>query len=335
MKYSFIVPIYNVESYLEQCVDSLLKQTYEDYEIVLIDDGATDSSGQMADSYAEKYPDIVRVEHQKNAGLGGARNTGIDLARGQYLIMIDSDDYVSEKMLETVEKYLKKYDNDILIFNYVRVEENGEKKIQKLHESEAEYISMEQKQFLLEQPAAWNKVYRASLFQNTGIRYPERIYYEDLATTPCLALHADKIGAIQEPLYYYIQRNSSIMHSKSLQRTMEICTSLSRILEYYKKERQFERYYEELEFLTELHVLCFAMHRILYMEPAWDKVEELQKFVTGYFPDYKKNAYMKVYLQEHENRLERNMIAGNYSEAYRKIQLKKLAGKVKRILCRK
>lgn len=115
IKYSFIVPVYNVERYLKRCLDSIIAQTYHDYEAILIDDGSTDSSGQLVDEYALIYPDKMRVIHQKNAGLGGARNTGIEAAKGEYLIMVDSDDYISERMLETVDRYLIQYHNDILI----------------------------------------------------------------------------------------------------------------------------------------------------------------------------------------------------------------------------
>lgn len=134
MKYSFIVPIYNVENYLKKCIDSLLAQTYGSFEIILVDDGSTDSSGAIADEYAEKYSEIIQVIHQVNTGQGGARNTGITVASGDYLLMVDSDDYVSENMLEILDGYLEKYNCDILIFNYIEVKKSGEQQIQYLHE---------------------------------------------------------------------------------------------------------------------------------------------------------------------------------------------------------
>lgn len=312
VKYSFIVPIYNVEKYLNRCIDSLLAQTYRDFEIVLIDDGSTDSSGAIADRYVEKFSSIITVEHQENKGLGGARNTGIDLAKGNYLVMVDSDDYVSEHLLEVVDRYLIQYDSDLLIFDYIVEEENGSQRIQRLHDINA-YTSITPKQYILEAPAAWNKVYCTSLFKETGIRFPERIFYEDLATSPCFAIHAVNIGVIEESLYHYIQRGTSIMHTSNTQRMTEAIPAVKRTLEYYKQQEKFDEYYKELEYLTVRNVLCSAVQRILEVKYDVSKIKMLEQFVRGYFPNYTQNAYLQNYLKKSGTRREKWIVEKRYS----------------------
>lgn len=327
VKYSFIVPIYNVENYLTKCVDSLLAQTYKNFEIVLVNDGSTDSSGLIADDYAQKWPQFITVEHQENKGLGGARNTGIELSQGEYLLMVDSDDYVSEQLLETVDKYLLQHNNDLLIFDYI-VERDGIQK-ERLDNTDF-YKPITSKQYFSEALAAWNKVYRVSLFKETGIRFPERIFYEDLATSPCLAIHAASIGVIKEPLYHYVQRGSSIMHTSDVQRMMEIIPAMKVVLEYYKQQGKFEEYYEELEYLAVCNILCSTVQRILSVRYDGSKIKQLEQFVRKYFSDYEKSSYIQNYLQQPGTRREKWIIEQRYGKLFLEYVVKKGLGAVRR-----
>lgn len=329
MKYSFIVPIYNVEQYIKKCVDSLLEQTYKDFEIVLVDDGSTDSSGLIADNYAEKWPQFITVKHQINKGLGGARNTGIELSKGDYLVMVDSDDYVSEKLLEIVDRYLVQYNNDLLIFDYIVEEEDGSQRVQRLHNITS-YTPITPKQYLLETPAAWNKIYRASLFKETGVRFPARIFYEDLATSPCFAIYAVNIGVIEEALYHYIQRGTSIMHTSNTQRMTEIIPAAQKVLEYYKQQGKFEEYYEELEYLTIRNVLCSAIQRILEVKYDDSKIKLLEQFVRGYFSNYEQNPYLQNYLKQPGTRREKWIV----EKRYRSLFLEYILKQGLRVVCR-
>lgn len=201
--------------------------------------------------------------------------------------MVDSDDYVSPRLLECADRYLEDNEEDILIFNFVTEEENGKQKVQILHPGSGyRYISA--KEFIMETPAAWNKIYKAKLFKETNLRYLEKIYYEDVATPPCLALYADKIGVIDEALYYYIQRHSSIIHTKNTSRIMEICDAVKRTINYYKNNNKFDMFHLELEYLTVIHVLCLGVQRVLGSEYDEIKMKELLGFVMNAFPNYKK-----------------------------------------------
>ncbi len=311
MKFSFIIPIYNVENYLCKCLDSILAQTYKDYEIILIDDGSRDRSGEIADAYAEKYPEKIRVFHQKNGGQGEARNTGIAMARGKYLLMVDSDDYIAEWMLEVAEKYLDKYDDDILIFNFITEEINGTQHLESLHKVE-KHTWISPKEYIFEAPAPWNKIFRASLFQGTNVRFPARIIYEDLATIPCLALWAKRIGVVKEAPYYYVQRASSTMHTSDTERMLEICTAVEKILDYFKKQNKFQDFYYELECLTVGNVLCSGIRRILNVKFEYSKVQKLEHFTRQNFPDYKQNPYLKKEMESPGFRRERWIITQKY-----------------------
>ena len=323
MKYSFIVPIYNVEKYLKKCIDSLLAQTYGSFEIILVDDGSTDSSGAIADEYAGKYSEIIRVIHQSNTGQGGARNAGITVASGDYLFMVDSDDYVSENMLEILDGYLEKYNCDILIFNYIEVKKNGEQQIQCLHKA-ASYTQITSEQFILELAAPWNKVFRASLFQKSDIRFPNRIYYEDLATNPCLALHAKQIGAIDTALYYYVQRESSTMHSRDTQRMTDVCKAMEIVLNYYKKCGQFEQYYQELEYLTVSHVLIATVQRMLQVKYEYKKIRGLEQFVEQHFCNYIDNPYIQEMINKPEYRRVKRIVEKKHLQLFIGYALRKI-----------
>lgn len=237
VKYSFIVPVYNVEKYISKCIDSLLAQTYRLFEIIIVDDGSPDASGNIADSYQSKYPGIVKVIHQKNTGQGGARNHGIELAQGEYILFVDGDDFVVPNMLEIIDTYTGKYNNDLLFFQWETIKE---KKLVECADVAylGDYSTMSLVEYVYQQPSPCRKVYKASIFRNKQLRFPSRIFYEDLSLAPCLVSEAKSIGVIQEKLYFYVQHKSSTMHSKDVNRISELQTipaKMQKVLE--DKER--------------------------------------------------------------------------------------------------
>ena len=205
MKFSIIVPVYNVEKYLPRCLDSVLDQEFDDYEIIAVDDESPDNSIDILNEY-QKKTEKLKIIRQKNKGLGGARNTGIKEAAGEYLIFLDSDDYISPKMLSSLNEYLKKEDLDILAFDCERVTESGQT-IEKVSvkDYQDQYTSLNAKQYLLFEPTSCVKTYRRTLYTEHRIEFPEKLWYEDLATTLKLSAYATKIGYLKEVFYYYVQ----------------------------------------------------------------------------------------------------------------------------------
>ena len=214
---SIIVPVYKVENYLPKCIDSILAQTFTDFELILVEDGSPDDCPALCDAAAEKDA-RVRVIHQKNGGLSAARNAGLDAARGAWIGFVDSDDYIAPEMYEVLYQAVQSTGADLALCDYAEVDEAGAP-CQSMHVSlsEGELTGQE----LLKRASglmvqlAWNKLYRRAIF--TQLRYPEGKLNEDLFLIPEVCLQIQKAVVVPKALYYYVQRGGSIMNeSKTL-----------------------------------------------------------------------------------------------------------------------
>ena len=216
---SVIVPIYNVEKYLNRCVDSIINQTYKNLEIILVDDGSPDNCGKICDEYAKKDKRI-KVIHKKNGGLSDARNAGIDLAKGKYIGFVDSDDYIEKDMYSYLYNLVLENNAQISICNWYEVNEN--ERIDKNIKFNDFTIGKDRAIEMLIQDKiiknyAWNKLYDISLFKKYDIRYPYGRKMEDVGTTYKLFYYSKKIAIGNKPEYNYIIRSNSIMNSKNFQ----------------------------------------------------------------------------------------------------------------------
>lgn len=212
---SVIVPVYNVEKYLNRCVDSVVEQSYENLEIILVDDGSTDGSGIICDYYNKKDARVV-VIHKANGGLSDARNVGIDIAKGEYLCFVDSDDYIDKRFVQTLYDNLKQYGTSVSAVNLACFDENNRYRNVSDTQGEPEILSeLDSIRFLFTNQKycnyAWNKMYKTELFK--GVRYPFGKKMEDLGTTYLLIEKAGKVVYNPKALYYYYQRSDSILHS--------------------------------------------------------------------------------------------------------------------------
>lgn len=295
MKFSVIIPVYNVEAYLNKCLDSVTKQTFLDYEVIIVDDESTDHSGQIADEYA-KNDARIQVIHQKNTRQGGARNTGIAHAKGEYFIFVDSDDYVSETLLEKVNYYLEQTNPDILVYNHVEVNEDD--KILDAKESKGILKEVNTEEFMLLGPCVWNKAFRRNLFIENEILFPEKIWYEDMTADLKLGLMSKKTVVVDEILYFYRQRQGSTMQCTNVDRVFEIMQAFQVVLDFYKKEEKDKIYAKELEWLCFLHVLYYPAFRLLSLDYHVREMKILQMFCKERFPNFKDNYYLKQKITE-------------------------------------
>ena len=209
---SIIVPVFNAERHLDECVRSLLAQTFSEIEIILIDDGSTDQSGKLCDEYAEKDK-RVKVIHQKNQGQSAARNTGIVNSTGDYIMFADSDDWVLPDFCRIPYEKAVQYDADCVMFKYVWFDK-GKCEFQKDYESGLK--TSEEAIMLVNDGiglAPWNKLYKKSLFDN--IRFPVGRIFEDIPTIPKLVHLATKVFYENESLYYYRAIKNSTTHKHS------------------------------------------------------------------------------------------------------------------------
>ncbi len=243
---SVIVPVYKVEPYLRQCVDSILAQTYTDFELILIDDGSPDSCGAICDEYAEQ-DSRVRVIHQENGGLSAARNAGIDTARGDYLTFIDSDDWVHSMYLELLLNAVVENNVDISVCTFERPTGRKESTNCLSEHLITERITAED--LLIEHEWNYNyacgKLYNSKLF--TKIRYPVGKIYEDTFTTYKLlyASNGTYIAWLNQPLYYYYTNEEGISHSPWTPKELTVFDGIVNQLEFYHNNRYVRAYKKE------------------------------------------------------------------------------------------
>ena len=208
MLVSIIIPVYNVEKYIEKCLRSLLNQAFEEYEIIVVIDGSTDASEKIVRNFQKEDPKRIKIICQEKKGPGAARNAGIAAADGDYLLFVDSDDYISPNLMASAYGKAVETQSDIVAFDVIYVDENGKHLRRKSAVySDNESILKEPGRLLI-LPCLWNKLYKKSLFDKNNVSIPENILMgEDLAVNAELLSSAQKITHLAEPLYFYVQRS--------------------------------------------------------------------------------------------------------------------------------
>lgn len=214
---SIIVPIYKVELYINKCIDSILNQTYTNLEIILVDDGSPDNCGRICDDY-KKRDSRIKVIHKKNGGLSEARNYGIDLSTGDYILFVDSDDYIHKNMCKILLEKANKYDVDIVSCNLIEIyPDNSSKNNKQIIDTEEKVFSnikmIEQYFFnyTVDLNVVWNKLYRRKIFFNKErLRFPVGKLHEDNYMIYKFYYYANRILVIKDILYYYVRRENSI-----------------------------------------------------------------------------------------------------------------------------
>lgn len=282
---SIIVPVYKVEKYLSRCIDSIIKQTYSNLEIILVDDGSPDNSGKICDEYA-KRDERIKVIHKLNGGLSDARNYGLDVATGDYIGFVDSDDYIKEDMFQTLYYLCEENEADISIISFYEIMENkiigvrdsGE--LQILNKIEAI------KELLIDtriQSYVWNKLFKKQLF--TDIRFPTGKNFEDIATTLILFERCNKIVRLEEPKYYYLRRNDSIVgvrNYKTYHDYMEVI--LDKYLYLKDKYPQIE-VYNAYNFVINM-IWLYTIIVSYDIHELYSKYDELYKKFTEIIEEY-------------------------------------------------
>ncbi len=295
MRFSIIIPVYNVKEYLQGCIDSVLANDCSDCEIILVDDGCTDGvCPGICDENAKAHPHLIRVIHQENRGLGGARNTGLEAAKGEYLFFVDSDDTISPDSLQILSRAIDESGADIYSFALWSHDGQGSKERMEASRMIPGVFSLRQRpEFLLSLPAAWARVWKRSLFLETGIRYPSRVWYEDIRTSTKLFAAAESIVTLPDALYWYLQRPGSIMNSGNVLRSGEILWAFDDLLEWFRQQGLYEIYEQELSRLAVDHILLAAVVRVSRVDPKAELLGELTAYMEKNFPHYHANPYLK------------------------------------------
>ena len=261
MKLSIIVPVYNVEKYLEECVDSLLNQTLQDLEIFLVDDGSTDRSGEIADRYAKEYPDKVHTLHLNNGGQGRARNAALPMASGDYVGFVDSDDWIERDMYEKLLDRAEKTGADVVVCDFLEHYADGR---------EQTLPACFQDHPLSAAGSSCNKIFRRSLIGD--LRFPEGLWYEDFYFSAVMLLRSKRTEFIPEPLYVYRRGQESTMHNNNARKNLDML----KIMELIEREIG-EDAREDFDFLVINHVVLDSISR-LARQDAPDKAEVIRAF---------------------------------------------------------
>lgn len=280
---SVIVPVYNMESYLEKCMDSLVNQTLDDIEIIVVNDGSVDNSLKILNKYKKKYPEKVQVINQENSGISVARNNGLKKATGKYVGFVDSDDFIDLNMFKHLYDKCKKINADIVVCNYKKYYSDTDS-----YES-VDVVRNIHCSSLFEEPslinsiyyAPWNKLYKRSLFD--GIKFPVNKKYEDINAILKVFLKAKKIGKLDEYLYLYRINNSgeTLTINKKIS---DIVYILKDLVDWCKK-------------LNEYHLIESEMEKLCVNSLFYYLILSYQINDKNYILDFRKNIIVFLNLE--------------------------------------
>jgi len=251
IKVSIVVPVYNTEKYLDKCLHSLVNQTLDLVEIIIVNDGSTDKSQMIIDEYLKKYPDRVKIFIKNNGGLSDARNFGIERASGEYIGFVDSDDYVNTNMFKNLYEAAISKNADIVECDYKSFYYKKDEIVFfepdcKTNKKYQDIIINESKSIIVDiSDMAWNKIYRKNLFIDYTIRFPKGLWHEDYATIPILISKAKKYALIDYVGYYYLQRENSITHSVST-KSLDVISGFNYTINEMKRLESYNIFEEEL-----------------------------------------------------------------------------------------
>ncbi len=308
-KVSVIVPVYNVEKYIKNCLESLVNQTLKDIEIIIVNDGSTDSSKSIIDEYIEKYDNIVYLE-KENGGLSDARNYGLNYAKGEYVAFLDSDDYVDisiyEKMYnkaiaensdyvecdfywaypKKIKNSFSKLENDNSYTNLKKANHYSKLKL------DNGYIYKNKKEMMTYgRVVAWNKLIKREIITE---KFPVSLNYEDVEFFYKLIPNINKFSFVKEPLVYYIQRENSIVNKQDY-RTGQIFNVFNNVFDYYKKNDLYDEYKDELEYTYTRILLCSSLKRMAKIKDKVARerlIDETWQNLNTKFPNWKKNSIL-------------------------------------------
>ena len=296
-KVSIIVPVYNVEKYLNKCLNSLVNQTFKDIEIIIINDGSPDNSKQIIENYKAKYDNIIKVINQQNQGLSASRNNGLKIASGDYIIFVDSDDYIELNMVEKMYNKILEEQADVVICGNNVVNEDY-KLISKTFPNKYESYNFIT-QMIFGNLSAWNKIIRKSILNDSTLLFRKNVWYEDIDFSFKLFLKSKKICILHENLYNYSLRPGSIMSSKNLVKNLDLIDAFDEIISSAKKNNCYEKYYNEIEFLVINHLYISCVVRIITNDYSSKNeknklLNTIFKYMNENFYNYSKNEYLKI-----------------------------------------
>ena len=285
IKVSVIIPVYNTEDYLRECIESLVNQTLREIEILIVNDGSTDSSLEIMKEFKNKYPNIIKIFDKVNGGQASARNYALPFAQGEYLGFVDSDDWVDSTMYEEMYEKAEKEDADIVICDMV----------DHFPDRTVCYPSSRFENKFKVTPSACNKLFKRSLVKEDV--FPVGLWYEDFEFTTMQLMKTDCISVIHKGLYHCHCREVSTMYNNNSEKNQDILVVLEHLVEYVEKNGWYEKYKNVQEYLYIDHVLITSINRVQKQTNEKKKIviNNLRKEVLKkYNSFYKDDAFREM-----------------------------------------
>lgn len=293
VKVSVIIPVYNVEEYIDKCLKSLINQTLKEIEIIVVNDGSPDNSQKIIDKYVKKYPEKVKSFIKENGGQGSARNYGLLQANGEYIAYVDSDDWVETNMLEEMYNKAISDNSDVVVCGNNVVSMNGE--IIKVEP--AVIYNDTNLDILFGKMAVWNKIYKKELLLKNKIEFRQKVWYEDIDFSVKILFDTLNVSFVDKPFYNYLLRPGSTMNNSNIKRNLELNLAFDEMINYFKNKNTYEENYEKLEFLCLYHMYISGITRVINCKvPMKDKKVIINKYidyVKNNFKTFKNNKYIK------------------------------------------
>lgn len=290
-----------MERYLRRCLNSLVNQTLENIEVIVVNDGSLDGSQKIIDEFKEQYPFKIKGYIKQNGGLSSARNYGLKLAKGKYIGFVDGDDYADKAMYEKLYNRSILTEADIVVCGYYAVSEDSDESREVQTGNMQHYnksVFDNSKLLYINCPYAWNKIFKKTLFESSSITFPKGMIFEDICTVYPLFIYANKIAKVDECLYYYyIKREGSITGTYS-EKSIQILLSLTVLNSFFKKAELFDEFKEILLFINLRHIFNRIFEYRLYscrsvqLEYLYKGFEHLNEQFPGWVKD---NFYFDFY----------------------------------------
>ena len=281
IKVSVIVPVYNVEKFIDKCLNSLVNQTLKEIEIIVVNDGSSDNSQKIIDEYVKKYPNKVKSFIKENGGQGSARNMGMEKAVGEYISFVDSDDWLDLNTLEKMYTLAKKDKSDIVICDMVDHYSNYT-----IYHNCTKYNSVFEVT-----PSACNKIFRKELIKD--FRFLSKLWYEDFDFTTKILFNTNKISNISEGFYHCNCGHESTMNNNNSKKNLDMIIVIEDIIDYLKKNDKYDK--NIVSYLIFNHILITTINRVAIQKSIdkKDVIRQLIKYSKDNISDYRRQTFYK------------------------------------------
>lgn len=282
IKVSVIIPVYNVEKYIDECLSSIINQTLKEIEIIVVNDGSPDNSQKIIDKYVKKYPEKVKSFIKENGGQGSARNLGLEHAKGEYISFVDSDDWLDLNALENMYNKAKEDDSDIVICDMSDLYADGTKK----------YFNCTKYNSVYEvTSSASNKIFKKAILKD--VKFLSRLWYEDFNFTTKILLTNPKISTISKDYYKCNCRDGSTMNNNNSLKNLDMLVIMDDLIEYAREKKLYDK--NIFTYLIFDHILITSINRVSRQKSINKHlvIKELRKYCYENISDYKKMPFYK------------------------------------------